>query len=182
MPVSRARGKPHSPKTQNRKPPADGSLSQQRNGRYSQSTRYSRKVISKQKSTAVKSTIKKKKETVLTTVTRPIGMDKKGDTEEFKLLKMPKYHPPRDMLWKLLSSGGKNPTIINMKTSTSVAPRAPLTILTGHPRDKQRAVSLQELSRSLPLGTGPLALIHLSSFTQDTQNLPSPLPKLTMMV
>lgn len=86
------------------------------------------------------------------------------------------------MLWKLLSSGGKNPTIINMKTSTSVDPRAPLTILTGHPRDKQRAVSLQELSRSLPLGTGPLALIHLSSFTQDTQNLPSPLPKLTMMV
>lgn len=90
--------------------------------------------------------------------------------------------PSQRYALKTVEQWGKNPTIINMKTTTSAAPRAPLTILTGHPRDKQRVVSLQELSRSSPLGTGPLALIHLSSFTQDTQNLPSPLPKLTMMV
>ncbi|ELW62567.1 60S ribosomal protein L6 [Tupaia chinensis] len=72
-------------------------------GRYSRSAMYSRKAMYKRKYLATKSRIKKKKEKVLATVTKPVDGDENGGAWVVKLRKMPRGK--RVVFLKQLSSG-----------------------------------------------------------------------------
>ncbi|KAL1772460.1 60S ribosomal protein L6 [Sigmodon hispidus] len=73
-------------------------------GRYSRSAMCSRKALYKRKYTTTKTKVeKKKKEKVLTTVTKPVGGDKNGGTRVVKLRKMPRGK--RVVFLKQLGSG-----------------------------------------------------------------------------